>query len=90
MVFQHNIIKIIIIIGGPHSPALEPDKEGTHLHFLFICGSFQQLQEKQERMEVKRKKLAVAAALLEGKNADGCVYERAGPYSWREKSLSMF
>jgi hypothetical protein len=24
-------------------------------------------------MEAKRKKLAVAAALLEGKNADGCV-----------------
>ncbi|XP_059897471.1 tRNA (adenine(58)-N(1))-methyltransferase non-catalytic subunit TRM6 [Gadus macrocephalus] len=31
------------------------------------------LQEKQDRMEVKRKKLAVAAALLEGKNADGLI-----------------
>uniref|UniRef100_A0A8C5C2M9 tRNA (adenine(58)-N(1))-methyltransferase non-catalytic subunit TRM6 n=1 Tax=Gadus morhua TaxID=8049 RepID=A0A8C5C2M9_GADMO len=31
------------------------------------------LQEKQDRMEAKRKKLAVAAALLEGKNADGLI-----------------
>jgi hypothetical protein len=57
-----------------HTPALEPDEEGNPPSFLlFICCSFQQLQEKQDRMEVKRKKLAVAAALLEGKNADGCV-----------------
>ena len=42
-------------------------------------------------MEEKRKKLAAAAALLEGKNADGWVYEITGPGPESlKKSCSMF
>lgn len=58
--------------------------------FVFV----RQAQERLVKLEEKRKKLAAAAALLEGRNADGLVSDSASAFTFlflcNSFSISLF
>ncbi|CAL8315870.1 unnamed protein product [Merluccius merluccius] len=59
--------------GGPEEPKMETSTAAQDKQREWDKLKENRLQEKKVKMEEKRKKLASAAALLEGKNADGLI-----------------
>lgn len=54
----------------------------TQRFLLLFCVFVLQAQERLVKLEEKRKKLAAAAALLEGRNADGLVSDSASAFTF--------